>query len=128
MGMDNIGAANAKLLSDWNEARAEVQKQARQKPKSDREKAMEAFADALRDCDKAIENVVDKHHESVAKSAKMRDEYRKEVALQERIQKSADDQHRFHEEALINQLNLRNMLKERQVEETERREQFAALG
>ena len=128
MGMGNIGAANAMLLSDWNEARAEVQKQMRQKPKTDREKAMEAFADAMRDCDKAIESIVDKHHKSVAESAKKRDAYRKKLALQEQIQKRADEQHRFHEEAVINQLNLRNMLKERRIEDMERREQFAALG
>ncbi len=125
MGMGNIGAANAMLLSDWNKARAEVQKQ---KQKTDRDKAMEAFANAMRDCDKAIENIVDKHHESVAESAKKRDAYRKKVALQEQIQKRADEQRRFHEEALINQLNLRNMLKERRIEDMERREQFAAMG
>ncbi len=128
MGMGNIGAANAMLLSDWNEARAKVQKQMRQKSTTDREQAMVVFADAMMDCDKAIENIMDKHHESVAKSAKKRDAYRKKVALQEQIQKRAEEQRRFHEEALINQLNLRNMLKELRIEDMERREQFAATG
>jgi hypothetical protein len=126
MGMGKVEAANAKLFSDWNEARAEVQKQ--QKPKTEREKAMETFAEAMRDCDKAIENIVDKHHETVAKSAKKQAEYRKELARQEQIQRRMDEQRLFHEEALISQLNLRNMLKEDRFEEMERREQFAALG
>ncbi|MDL2263800.1 hypothetical protein LJC31_04010 [Synergistaceae bacterium OttesenSCG-928-I11] len=128
MGMDKIGAANAAFLSDWNEAHANIQKQMQQKPKTSREQAMEAFADAMRNCDKAIENVVDKHHESVAESAKKNAEYRKKVARQEQIQKRAEEQRLFHEERLINQLNLRNMLKERKLEDVERRELFDALG
>ena len=32
------------------------------------EKLREAFQNALRECDRAMENVMDRHHESVAKS------------------------------------------------------------
>jgi hypothetical protein len=128
MNMDGIRVTNAAFLSDWNEAQAQMKRQAQRKPKDDRERAMEAFADVMRDCDKAIENIVDKHHESVAKSAKERDEYRKKTALQEQIQKRADEQRRFHEERLINQINLRNMMKEQMLEDQERREEFAALA
>lgn len=128
MGIGTIGAANAMLLSDWNEAREKVQREQSQREKSDQQKAMEAFAQALHDCDKAMENVVDKHQESVAESAKKRAEYRKKVAKEEQIQKRLDEQQQFYEESTMRQINMRNMMKQLRVDDENRRERFAATG
>lgn len=128
MGIGNIGKANATLLSDWNEAREKVQREQQQKEKSSQQKAMEAFAQALNDCDKAMETVVDKHHESVAKSAAKQAEYRKKVAKQEQIQKRADDQRQFFEESTMRQINMRNMIKQLRIDEENRRAAFSAMG
>lgn len=128
MGINFIGVPSASSMSDWHDARANVPRQAQQKQKSDRDKAMETFADAMRDCDKAIETVVDKHQESVAQSMEKIKEYRKKLAREEQREKAAEEQRLFYAEVLAKQVSLRNMLKEQRMEDTERREEFDARG
>lgn len=127
MGMDTIGAA-ATFLSDWNDAKATAKQQVQARSKVMHDKAMETFADAMRDCDKAIEGIVDKHQENVAKSAEKLREYHKKLAKEEQRAKSAEQQRLFYEEALVSSINARNVMKEEMLEEIERRENFAALG
>lgn len=127
MGMDTIGAA-ATFLSDWNDAMATAKKDVQSRSRSLHDKAMETFADAMRDCDKAIEGIMEKHQENVAKSAEKLKEHRKKVAAEERREKAAEEQRLFYEEALISAINQRNVLMEDLVNDIERREKFATLG
>lgn len=127
MGMDTIGSAST-FLSDWNEARAYVKQQELQRSKNARERAMESFADAMRDCDKAIDGIVEKHQETVAKANERIKELRRKQAKEEQRRKSADDQRLFYEEALVRSINLRNMHMEDVKDDEERRETFAAMG
>lgn len=121
--MDSIGAA-ATFLSDWNDAKASAKQVSAQRSKTDRDKAMETFAEAMRDCDKAIENVVDKHQETVAKSAEKLKEYHKKLKLEEERAKHAEEQRLFYEEALISSINQRNFLMEQANDDIERRDAF----
>lgn len=121
MGILRTEASNALFLPAWNEA------QKRAKPQdgdSDRQKAMEAFAKAMRDCDKAMENVMDKHHESVAKSAQKRDEYRKKRAQQERLQKTAEARRDFNRQAVAQAQERRELTNELRIEAAERQARF----
>lgn len=123
--MDNIGAA-ATFLSDWSDALANAQKKVQTKQKLDHDRAMETFAEAMRDCDKAVESIVEKHQENVAKSAEKLKEYHKKLAREEQRQRAADEQRLFFEEALISSINARNMRKEDMLADAERREDLAA--
>ena len=89
---------------------------------SDERSVREAFYKAVRSCDKAIENVVDKHHESVRKSAVRLAEYRKKKAVEDQARQRADEMRRIHENILIERINHRNMLEEIRIREFNRKE------
>lgn len=124
----NIGASNAALLSAWNDAQQKRATQQQPNQKSSRQRAMEAFADAMRDCDEAMGNIVDEHHKRVAENAKRRDENNKIRAREERVQRAADERERLQELSAIKQFNLRNMLEEQRIDDSLRREMFDARG
>ena len=84
--------------------------------------AREAFYKALRSCDKAMENMVDKHHESVRESAIRLAEYRKRKAAEDRVRQRADEMRRVNEDILIERINHRNMLEEIRIREFNRKE------
>ena len=89
---------------------------AARKPKalsfSDEKRAREAFYNAVRDCDKAMENVIDKHLESVKEAAIRLAEYRKRKAVEDRARNQADMMRELNEKILIERINNRNMLEE----------------
>ena len=89
---------------------------------SSEQSAREAFYKALRSCDKAMENMVDKHHESVRESAARLAEYRKKKAVEDRARQRADEMRRVSEDILIERINHRNMLEEIRIREFNRRE------
>jgi len=99
---------------------------ASRKPKpgsdSDQQRAREAFYKAVRSCDKAMENLVDKHHESVRKSAVRLAEYRKRKAVEDRARQRADEIRALNEDILIERINHRNMLEEIRIREFNRKE------
>lgn len=127
MSTDNVGAA-ATFLSDWNDANGSMKQRVQNRNRTMREQAMESFADAMRDCDKAVEGIVDKHHESVAKSAEKLKEYHARVAREESRRRAAEEQRLFYEEALISALNARNIRQEDALRDQERREDFDRIG
>lgn len=124
---DHIGAA-ATFLSDWNDANASMKQRVQGRSKSMRDQAMESFAEAMRDCDRAIENIVDKHQENVARSAERLREYHKQLSREEARRRSAEEQRLFYEEALISALNARSLRQEDVLREIERREDFDRVG
>ena len=85
-------------------------------------RAREAFYKAMRSCDKAMENVVDKHHESVREAAERLAEYRKKKAVEDRARQRADEMRRINENILIERINHRNLLEEIRIREFNRRE------
>lgn len=92
----------------------------------DREKAMEAFSDAMAACDKAIGKVVDDHHKTVAESAKKREKYLKQKAQAEKSQEIKDKQELMNERMLIHSINHRAMIQGMRVEDQERHELLMA--
>jgi hypothetical protein len=121
MSVNNVTDANAFLLQARENA-ARTARAVKSQSESEREKAMEMFGKALHDCDKAMERVMDKHIESVAKSAKELAERRKRRALAERIQDSADEQRLMNEKIILNRINQRNLLAEIKADDINRRE------
>ena len=96
-----------------------------QRPKSAKDseqRAREAFYKAVRSCDKAMENVVDKHLESVRKSAARLAEYRKKKAFEDRARQRADTMRAINENILIERINHRNLMEEIRVRELNRSE------
>ena len=89
---------------------------------SDQQRAREAFYKAVRSCDKAMENVMDKHHESVRESAVRLAEYRKKKAVEDRARQRAAEMRRLNENILIERINHRNMLEEIRIRDFNRRE------
>jgi hypothetical protein len=100
----------------------DASRQARHFSEPDQQKAREAFHKALRACDKATERMVDRHLESVKKSAEKQAEYRKRKAFTDRARKRADDMRTMSENILIERINHRNMLEEIRVRELNRDE------
>ena len=86
------------------------------------QQAREAFYKAVRSCDKAMENVVDKHLENVKKSAERLAEYRKKKAVEDKARQRADTMRRVSENILIERINHKNMLEEIRIRELNRRE------
>lgn len=127
MGMDTIGAASS-FLSDWSDARAYVRQREMQRSKTSRERAMEAFADAMRDCDKAVDGIMEKHQESVAKANERIKEFRRKQAAEEQRAEHAEEQRLFYEEALIRSINIRNMRIEDMKDDADRREVLGLVG
>lgn len=118
MSIGNLRDANALFLPMWNKVVREVKKP----PPTEQEQVMHAFRKALRSCDKATENMMDKHHETVAKSAKKIAEYRKKKAQQDRIHEAALERELINESIMIQRINHRNMLEEIRVDELNRDE------
>lgn len=127
MGMDTIGAASS-FLSDWSDARAYVKQQEMQRTKASRERAMETFAEAMRECDKAVDGIMEKHQENVAKANERIKEFRRKQAAVEQRAKHAEEQRLFYEEALIRSINIRNMRIEDMKDDEERREDLDLVG
>jgi hypothetical protein len=121
MSVNNVMDAGT-LLSQAREYAAKAAKAMNDQKEAERKKAMEAFGQALRDCDKAIERVMDKHIESVAKSAKELAEYRKRKAIAERIRDSADERRLMNERIIIDRINQRNELAAMKADDIKRRE------
>jgi hypothetical protein len=118
MSVNKVMDANAFLMKNWNRPPRSPASQS----KSERKKAMEMFGEVLRDCDKAMERVMDDHIENVAKSAKELAEYRKKRAVAERQRDAADKQRMINEEILVSRINQRNMLAELRTDDINRRD------
>jgi hypothetical protein len=116
MSVNNVMDANAFLMQNWDRPPRPPASQS----KSERKKAMEMFGKVLRDCDKAMERVMDDHIENVAKSAKELAEYRKKRAVVERKKDAADRQRMINEEILVSRINQRNMLAELRADDIDR--------
>jgi hypothetical protein len=125
MSVNNVTDANALFLQELKNA-AKNRRTVSAPTESERKKAMEMFGKALRDCDKAMERVMDKHIESVAKSAEEHAEYRKRKAQADRKKASADEQRLLNEKILISRINQRNLLEEIKADDINRRELLAA--
>ncbi|MDR0615266.1 MAG: hypothetical protein LBG29_00505 [Synergistaceae bacterium] len=121
MSVNNVTDAGA-FLSQVREYAAKAAKTLNDQKEAERKKAMEAFGQALYACDKAIERVMDKHIESVAKSAKELAEYRKRKAIAERIRDSADERYLMNERIILDRINQRNELAAMKADDIKRRE------
>jgi histone H3/H4 len=121
MSVNNVTDAAA-FLSHARENVARAARAVNNQTEAGQKKAMEMFGKALRDCDKAMERVMDKHIESVAKSAKELAERRKRKAIAERVKDSADAQQLMNEKIIINRINQRNLLAEIKADDINRRE------
>ena len=95
---------------------------------SDQKRAREAFYKAVRSCDKALENMVDKHLESVRKSAARLAEYRKKKAIEDQARQRADMMRTINENILLERINHRNMLEEIRIRELNRSELLKDVG
>ncbi|MDR1516196.1 MAG: hypothetical protein LBS45_10930 [Synergistaceae bacterium] len=123
MSVNNVTDANALFPQEFKNAAVKANLRRTGKPtESERKRAMEMFGKALRDCDKATERMMDKHIESVAKSAKELAEYRKRKAQADRIKASANEQRLLNEKILISRINQRNLLEEMKTDDINRRE------
>jgi hypothetical protein len=118
MSVQSINQANSLFIDAWND----VSRKVKHVTESDQQKAREAFYNAVRDCDRATENMVDKHLESVAESAKKLAEYRKKKAVADRAMKAADQQRVLNENILLERINYQNMLEETRIRELNRKE------
>jgi hypothetical protein len=124
MSVNNVTDVSALFLQELKNT-AKNRRKVSDPTESERKKAMEMFGKALRDCDKAMERVMDKHIESVAKSAKEQAQYRKRKAQADRAKASAEDQRLFNEKILLSRINQRNLLEEIRADDINRREQLA---
>ncbi|MDR1943920.1 MAG: hypothetical protein LBQ19_03775 [Synergistaceae bacterium] len=118
MSVLNVGNAN----SLFQQARDNEARKPRKPSKSEQEKAMELFGKALRDCDKASEQMMDDHIENVAKSAKERAEYHKRKAVLDKIRISADERKMINEQIILNRINQRSLLEEARADDENKRE------
>lgn len=121
MNVSNI-TGNAQMDAMFAMARDHVKRGAKEADESERERALEAFRKAVRSCDKTVERMMDKHHESVKKSAEELAKYRKKKDITDRAQKRADDMRTLQEEILVERINYRNMLEELRVKALNREE------
>ncbi len=123
MDVRNVGEVRALFNKVYERAARNLKKIDEESQK----KAMEAFGKALRACDRASERMIDKHHESVAKSAKMRAEYHKRKYQLDKIRAAAEKQELINESVMIQRLNHRNMLEEIRVDQLNREEMQRAI-
>ena len=114
MDVSNI-TCNVQMGAMFAMARDHVKRGVKETDESERERALEAFRKAVRYCDRTVERMMDKHHESVKKSAEKLAEYRKKKDIADRAQKRADDTRTMREEILIERINYRNMLEELRI-------------
>jgi hypothetical protein len=121
MSVSNING-NIQMDAIFAVARDRVEHGPKGAGESERERAIEAFRKAERSCGKTIERMVDKHLESVKKSAEKLAEYRKKKALADSARERAEDRRDMDEEILIKRINYRNMLEELRVKALNREE------
>jgi hypothetical protein len=114
MSVSNI-TGNAQMDAMFAVARDRVKSDVKRVDESERERALEAFRKAASSCDRESERMMDKHLESVKKSAEKLAEYRKKKDIADRAQKRADDIRTMREEILIERINYRNMLEELRI-------------
>ena len=112
------------VKSVFQTLRSDVSRKPKPVSDFDQKRAREAFYKAVRSCDKAMENMVDKHLESVRKSAVRLAEYRRKKAVEDRARRHADEIRVINENILIERINHRNMLEEIRIRELNRRELF----
>ncbi|MDR0764688.1 MAG: GPALPP motifs-containing protein 1 [Synergistaceae bacterium] len=111
MSVSNInGNAQMEVMSAM--ARERAGRGAKRAGEPERERALEAFRDALKVCDKTAEQMMDKHHESVKKSAEKLAEYHKKKDAAERAWEREKDMRDVNEEILAERINYRDMLEE----------------
>jgi hypothetical protein len=122
MSVNNVTDANALFLPAWNNVVRAVKKT----EESEQQKAMEMFGKALNECEKASEQVMDKHHETVAKSAKKLAEYHKRKAIFDRIRANADEQKMVNEQIVMRRMNQHNLLEGIRTDDINRRELLKA--
>ena len=115
MSVNATTGANASILSMWKHMQQTRKSDTQQTSLSQKEKGMKVYWDAVRSCDKAMANVVDKHHESVRKSAKQRDEYRKKQRQLERAQEQADKIRDMNELRLLEQIKQRAIFEQMRI-------------
>ncbi|MDR1133736.1 MAG: hypothetical protein LBL05_06200 [Synergistaceae bacterium] len=121
MSVSNI-TGNAQMDSLFAAARNRVERGLKETNESEQQRAREAFYKAVKSCDKAAERMMDKHHESVKKSAEKLAEYLRKKAVADRAQKRADDMRTMNEDILVERINHRNMLEELRIRELNRKE------
>ena len=124
MGMSAGSAVNNMLLHDWNNIVKEVREAAQPSKMS----GMGAYYNVMHNCDKAMQDVMDKHHETVAKSAKKMKEYRRKKAREDAVREAARERRQVYEEAAVRTLNKREFMKELRLEDEQRREMFEAVA
>lgn len=127
MNVTTATGAGSSLLSMWSHMQR-TRKSPQQTSQSQKEQAMKVYWDGVRSCDKAMEDVVDKHHESVRKSAKLRDEYRKKQKQLERAQDQADKIRDMNELRLLSQIKQRAIFEQMRVNEEDQRELLKRAG
>ena len=108
MNISGIKSADLLFAPAWENAARRTERT----DKSQQEEAEEAFGKAVRACDRESERMVDRHHESVAKSAKERAIYQRKKAITDRVRTDAQKRDILNETVMIQRLNHRNMLKE----------------
>jgi 2-hydroxy-3-keto-5-methylthiopentenyl-1-phosphate phosphatase len=118
MSVRNITEANALFMPAWKN----VTRKLKETEESERQKAMEMFGKAMRTCDEASERMMDKHLETVAKSAKELAEYHKRKAVFDRMKESADEQRMINERIVLNRINQRNLLEEIRTDDINKKE------
>jgi hypothetical protein len=109
LGVSNI-TGNTQMEAMFTMARDHAERGVKADGESERERALEAFHKAERSCDKTVGRMMDKHHESVKKSAEKLAEYLKKKALVDRARERADDMRTMNEDILVKRINHRNML------------------
>jgi SOS-response transcriptional repressor LexA len=111
MGVSNI-TGNPQMNAMFTIARVHAERGVKKNSEAERERATDAFHKAVMSCDKTIGQMMDKHHESVKKSAEKLAAYLKKKAAAERAQRHAEDIRDMNEDILANRINHRNMLEE----------------
>jgi hypothetical protein len=119
VGVSNI-TGNVQMNAMFAMARDHVKRDVKGADESERERALEAFRKAVRSCDKTVEQMMDKHHESVKKSAEKLAEHLKKKAAADRARKRAEDTQTMNEDILIERINYRNMLEELRIKALDR--------
>jgi hypothetical protein len=118
MSVINVTDANSLFMQE----RDKSARQAKKTVKSDQREAMELFGKVLQDCEKASERMMDKHHETVAKSARELAEYHKRKAVFDRMKASADEQRMINEQIVLNRINQHALLKDMRADDIAERE------
>ncbi|MDR3165095.1 MAG: hypothetical protein LBU13_05920 [Synergistaceae bacterium] len=114
MGISNI-TGNTQMDALFSMARDYVECSLKRADEAGQSRAREAFYKAVKSCDEAAERMMDKHLESVKKSAEKLAEYRKKKAITDRARKHAEDMRIMNENILVERINHRNMLEELRI-------------